>query len=76
MAGSFSSQTKQGRGLGVVEEAYCLLRSAGLGTWAIFQLGAVPFVAVVFFFWADMSRSSFAAVDAVWASLAVVVAYA
>ena len=76
MAGSSNKGTAGDRGLGVVEEAYCLLRSAGIGTWAVFQLGAVPFVAVVFFFWADMSRSSFAAVDAVWASLAVVVSYA
>jgi hypothetical protein len=75
MAESSSRKPKRDRGLGVVEEAYCLLRSAGLVTLAIFQLGAVPFVAVIFFFWADMSRSSFAALDAVWASLAVVVAY-
>ena len=76
MAAPSSSDTRRDRGLGVVEEAYCLLRSAGPGVWAVFQLGAVPFAAVVFFFWADMSRSSFAAIDAVWASLAVVISFA
>lgn len=64
-----------GRGLVMVEEAYCLLRAAPLSTLAVFYVGAVPFVAALFYFWADMSRSSFAIRDAAWSALGVAMTY-
>ena len=75
MVTSKENASRRDLGLGVIEEAWFLLRCARLQTWLVYQLGAVPFVAAVFFFWADMSRSSFAAIDALWASLTVVLAY-
>lgn len=44
-----------------IEEATQLLRTAPVATLAVYYLGAVPFVLGLLFFWADMSRSPFAA---------------
>jgi len=63
------------RGLAIIEEAYCLVRAAPLSTLVVFHVGAVPFVAALFYFWADMSRSSFAVRDAAWSALVVALAY-
>ncbi|MDF1755710.1 MAG: DUF4129 domain-containing protein [Verrucomicrobiales bacterium] len=49
--------------LQIIEEAFHLLRSApGITLWLYF-LGTVPFVCLMFYFWADMSRSSYASRD-------------
>ncbi len=52
-----------------------MLRAAPLSTLVVFYIGAVPFVAALFYFWADMSRSSFAVRDAAWSALAVTLTY-
>jgi len=47
------------RGPGVVdllEDGYSLVRRAPLSLWAGYCIGAVPFVVVFVYFWADMSR--------------------
>jgi hypothetical protein len=54
-----------------IEEATQLLRTAPAATLAVYYLGAIPFVLGVLFFWADMSRSPFAAGHLADASLAV-----
>jgi len=61
--------------LGLIEEAYCLLRAAPLSTLMVYYVGAVPFVVVLFYFWADMSRSSFAVRDAAWSAFGVALTY-
>ena len=48
-------------GLALVEEAFHALRRAPLGLLATYYLGALPFVLSLLYFWADMSRSAFAA---------------
>ncbi len=59
----------------IIEEAFHLLRTASPGTlWAYF-FGTVPFVVAVFYFWADMGRSSYADRDSTVASLGMVGAY-
>jgi len=45
----------------LIEAAFCLLRRAGAGAWACYYLGTLPFVLALLYFWADMSRSAFAA---------------
>ncbi len=59
----------------LLEEAFHALRVSPLSTLAIFYFGSVPFVISLFYFWADMSRSSFALQDAGLASLVVGAAY-
>ncbi|NOX99748.1 MAG: DUF4129 domain-containing protein [Verrucomicrobia bacterium] len=59
----------------LLEEAFHALRVSPLSTLAIFYFGSVPFVIALFYFWADMSRSSFALQDAGLASLVVGGAY-
>ncbi len=46
--------------LDLVEEAVHLLRRAPAATLAAYYLGSLPFVLGLLFFWADMSRGSFA----------------
>ncbi|MDC0258777.1 DUF4129 domain-containing protein [Verrucomicrobiales bacterium] len=67
---------REGRdSLQLIEEAFHLLRTASARThWAYF-LGTVPFVAAVFYFWADMGSSSYAERDSTLASLGMVGAY-
>jgi hypothetical protein len=45
----------------LIEEATQLLRTAPAATLAVYYLGAIPFALGFLFFWADMSRSPFAA---------------
>lgn len=59
----------------LLEEAFHALRLAPLSVLATYYLGSVPFVLALFYFWADMSRSSFASQDAALASLIVGAAY-
>lgn len=52
---------KEGKGaFDLIEEATHLLRSAPVGLWAVYYLGAIPFVLGLLFFWADMSRNPYA----------------
>lgn len=55
--------------LETIETAVHLLRTAPMRTLAAYYLGALPFVLGLLFFWADMSRSPFAAAHAALASL-------
>ena len=48
-------------GLALVEEAVHLMRRTPAGTLACYYLGSLPFVLGALFFWADMSRSPYAA---------------
>lgn len=59
----------------VAEEAFQLLRTTPAdGLWLYF-VGTVPFALAVFYFWADMSRSSHAASDAALGSAGLALAY-
>jgi hypothetical protein len=61
--------------LQLAEEAFHLLRTTpASGLW-LYYAGTVPFVLAVFYFWADMSRSSHAETDAPLGALALAVAY-
>jgi len=54
----------KGQGKGVIElleEAVHLLRASGGGSLAAYYVGSLPFVLGLLYFWADMSRSPFAA---------------
>lgn len=53
-----SSQSKPA--LDLVEEATHLLRTAAVGTLALYYVGTAPFVLALLYFWADMSRNPFA----------------
>jgi hypothetical protein len=56
-----TQRRQQGRGgFDLIEEATQLLRTAPVGTLAVYYLGAIPFVLGLLYFWADMSRSPFA----------------
>lgn len=44
--------------LALVEEATHLLRRTPVMAWELYYLGGAPFVAYLFFFWSDMSRSA------------------
>src|SRR5262249_59201462 len=57
--------------LELLEEATHLLRGAPPGTLATYYTGAAPFVLGLLYFWADMSRSPFAAQHLASASLAL-----
>ncbi len=57
--------------LNLAEQAFHLLRTTPLAHLWLYYLGTVPFVLGAFFFWADMSRSSHAARDAAFGSLAL-----
>ncbi|MCF6312000.1 MAG: hypothetical protein L3J39_06075 [Verrucomicrobiales bacterium] len=64
-------KNKEHSAFDLLEQAFHALRTAPTGLLAIYYLGAVPFVISLFYFWADMSRSSFALRDAALASLVV-----
>lgn len=53
--------TSEKGALELLEEAIHLLRLAPLRTWTFYLVGALPFILSFLFFWADMSRSAFAA---------------
>jgi len=74
-ARSRRKKSRQYRGLDLLEEAFHALRVSPLSTLAIYYVGCVPFVISLFYFLADMSRSSFALQDAAFASLLVSGAY-
>ena len=57
--------------LETIETAVHLLRTAPVATLATYCAGALPFILGLLFFWADMSRSPFAAQHAVAAALAL-----
>jgi len=61
--------------LQILEEAFHLLRTTPIGNLWIFYVGAVPFAAAFLYFVADMSRSTFAARDALPAALMMVGLY-
>ncbi len=61
----------EGKTFQLLEESFHLVRSAGLPCFWIYYLGAVPWSVGLLYFVADMSRSSLAARDAAFASLAV-----
>lgn len=61
--------------LSLIEEAFHLLRTAPIGTLWLYFCGAVPFVLALYFFWADMSRSSYAARDSALGALTVTLAF-
>ena len=62
-------------GLALAEESFHLLRTIPLPHLLLYYLGTVPFVVAAFFFWADMSRSSYAARDAAIGALTLVGMY-
>jgi hypothetical protein len=56
-----TQRRRQGGGaFDLIEEATQLLRTAPVGTLAVYYLGAIPFVLGLLYFWAAMSRSPFA----------------
>ncbi len=57
--------------LELAEEAFHLLRQAPARVLAFYAIGAVPFVLGFLYFWADLSRSAYAADHAVAAALGV-----
>lgn len=57
--------------LNLAEQAFHLLRTTPLASLWLYYLGTIPFAVGVFFFWADMSRSSYASQDAALGSLAI-----
>lgn len=59
----------------LIEEAFHLLRSAPGQTLWWFFLGTVPFACLLFYFWADMSRSSYAQEDAALTALLLCLAF-
>jgi len=74
-ARSRRKKSRQHKGFDLLEEAFHALRVSPLSTLTIYYVGSVPFVISLFYFWADMSRSSFALQDAAFASLVVSGAY-
>ena len=64
---------QQGKGsFDLIEEATHRLRTAPVGTLAVYYLGAIPFVLGLLYFWADMSRSPFAGQHLVDSALGMV----
>lgn len=61
--------------LNLAEQAFHLLRTTSLANLWLYYLGAIPFVVGAFFFWADMSRSSYASRDAAFLASSVAVLY-
>ncbi|NNE92275.1 MAG: DUF4129 domain-containing protein [Verrucomicrobiales bacterium] len=61
--------------LQLIEEAFHLLRTASAGTIFTFYLGTIPFVVGLFYFWADMSQSSFAVRDSPVAAAGMTIGY-
>ncbi len=62
--------------LDLVEEATQLLRRAPIRVLVWYVLGSVPFVIGLLYFWADMSRSAFAASHCAAAALGLALLYA
>lgn len=60
--------------LDLLEEGVHLLRRAP-GALALYYVGSIPFVLGLLFFWADMSRSAYAAARSVPASFALALGY-
>ncbi len=68
--------TERGKGaIEILEEAVHLLRMAPASLLAVYYVGSLPFVLGLLYFWADMSRSAFAARHCVEASLALAFLY-
>jgi hypothetical protein len=61
--------------LETAEEAFHLLRLAPARVWAAYAVGTVPFVLGLLYFWADMSRSAYAANHVVSAALGLGLAF-
>jgi len=59
----------------LIEEAMHLLRTAPRGAFGWYYLGALPFALGLLYFWADMSRSAFAAEHCSEAALGVALLY-
>ncbi len=59
----------------LLEEAFHALRVSPLSSLAVYYVGTVPFVVCLFYFWADMGRSSFALQDAGLFSLLLGLSY-
>jgi hypothetical protein len=69
-------QLQQGKGpLELIEEAVHLLRLAPASTLLTYYLGSLPFILGLLYFWADMSRSSFAERRLPLAALAMAVLF-
>ncbi|MDF1816366.1 MAG: DUF4129 domain-containing protein [Verrucomicrobiales bacterium] len=62
-------------GLQIIEEAFQLLRATSGGTLRLYFFGTVPFACLFFYFWADMSRSSYANRDAGLVALGLALAF-
>ncbi len=63
------------RGLDIVERAFHLLRQASVSTFALYYLGAAPFVLGLLFFLTDMSSNPFASARCVATSLGMALLY-
>ena len=67
-----ANRRKLGRGpMEIIEEAVHLLRLSGVGPLASYYVGSAPFVLAFLYFWAEMSRSPFAARDLPGSALAL-----
>ena len=62
-------------GLETAEDAFHLLRQAPSRIAAQYAIGTVPFVLALMYFWADMSRSAYAANHVVAAALGLALAF-
>ncbi|MEO0415301.1 MAG: hypothetical protein AAF226_10155, partial [Verrucomicrobiota bacterium] len=58
--------------LSIVEQAFHLLRTTPAHHFLIYYAGVIPFIAALLYFWADMSRSSYANRDAALIALGMV----
>lgn len=72
---SSPKQKDQRNLLHIVEEATHLLRRSTATAWAFYYWGTGPFVAYLFFFWSDMSRSSAAESRVLESSLILALLY-
>src|SRR4030095_1603801 len=64
-----------GSSFNLIEEATALLRSTPKATFAVYYVGAIPFVMAFLFFWTDMSRNPFARLHSSEAAFGVALAF-
>ena len=65
----------KGGGLDWIEAATHLLRRASAAGWARYYIGSLPFVAMVLFYWSDMSHNAYTWRELTGESFAAAIAY-